>query len=176
SGGVAPNVKSAKHAIERKDPLVFDILEKITKNHPVLLNRAPTLHKLGIQAFYPVLIEGNAIQLHPCVCAGYNADFDGDQMAVHVPLSATSVAEAASRMLAENNLLKPANGSPITVPNKEMALGCYYLTSFDPDFAECSEIFPDEHTARAAYEAGRVGLRQSLKVRIGGKIITTSVG
>ncbi|MCK6695853.1 MAG: DNA-directed RNA polymerase subunit beta', partial [Thermoanaerobaculia bacterium] len=96
SDGIAPNVKSAKHAIERKDPLVFDILENITKNHPVLLNRAPTLHKLGIQAFYPVLIEGNAIQLHPCVCAGYNADFDGDQMAVHVPLSATAVAEAAS--------------------------------------------------------------------------------
>lgn len=176
SGGIAPNVKSAKHAIERKDPLVFDILEKITKNHPVLLNRAPTLHKLGIQAFYPVLIEGNAIQLHPCVCAGYNADFDGDQMAVHVPLSATAVAEAASRMFAENNLLKPANGSPITVPNKEMALGCYYLTSFDPDFSECAEIFPDEHTARAAAEAGRVNLRQSVKVRIGGKIITTSVG
>lgn len=176
SGGIAPNVKSAKHAIERKDPLVFDILEKITKNHPVLLNRAPTLHKLGIQAFYPVLIEGNAIQLHPCVCAGYNADFDGDQMAVHVPLSGTAVAEAATRMLAENNLLKPANGSPITVPNKEMALGCYYLTSFDPDYSECSEIFPDEHTARAAYEAGRVMLRQSAKVRVGGKIITTSVG
>jgi len=176
SGGIAPNVKSAKHAIERKDPLVFDILEKITKNHPVLLNRAPTLHKLGIQAFYPVLIEGNAIQLHPCVCAGYNADFDGDQMAIHVPLSGTAVAEAASRMLAENNLLKPANGSPITVPNKEMALGCYYLTSIDPDFAECSEIFPDEHTARAACEAGRLNLRQSAKVRVSGKIITTTVG
>ena len=101
--------------------MVFDILERITKNHPVLLNRAPTLHKLGIQAFYPVLIEGNAIQLHPCVCAGYNADFDGDQMAIHVPLSETAIEDARSKMMAKNNLLKPANGSPITVPNKEMA-------------------------------------------------------
>ncbi len=176
SAGTAPNVKSAKHAIERKDPMVFDILERITKNHPVLLNRAPTLHKLGIQAFYPVLIEGNAIQLHPCVCAGYNADFDGDQMAVHVPLSATSVAEAASKMLAENNLLKPANGSPITVPNKEMALGCYYLTSFDPDFSLYPEVFPDEYSARVAYEASHLSLRQPVKVRINNKVITTSVG
>src|SRR3989339_2290340 len=115
-GGIAPNVKSAKHAIERRDPEVFDILERITKNHPVLLNRAPTLHKLGIQAFYPVLIEGNAIQLHPCVCAGYNADFDGDQMAVHVPLSKRAREEAIRLMSPENNLLRPADGSPIAIP------------------------------------------------------------
>jgi len=174
--GTAPNVKSAKHAIERKDPLVFDILEKITKNHPVLLNRAPTLHKLGIQAFYPVLIEGNAIQLHPCVCSGFNADFDGDQMAVHVPLSTTAVAEAASRMLAENNLLKPANGSPITVPNKDMALGCYYLTSFDPDLKSYPEIFSDSHSAYVACEAGKIKIKQPIQVRLNGKIIETSVG
>ena len=174
--GTAPNVKSAKHAIERKDPLVFDILERITKNHPVLLNRAPTLHKLGIQAFYPVLIEGNAIQLHPCVCAGYNADFDGDQMAVHVPLSTTAVEEAKLRMLAENNLLKPANGSPITVPNKEMALGCYYLTSFDPDLKTAPSIFADSSEAYAAREAGKINLRQPIKIRLNGQIIETSVG
>lgn len=174
--GTAPNVKSAKHAIERKDPLVFDILERITKNHPVLLNRAPTLHKLGIQAFYPVLIEGNAIQLHPCVCAGYNADFDGDQMAVHVPLSTTAVEEARARMMASNNLLKPANGSPITVPNKEMALGCYYLTSFDPDLKLSPEIFSDPSMAYAGREAGRISLRQPIRVRVSGKIIETSIG
>ncbi len=174
--GIAPNVKSAKHAIERKDPMVFDILERITKDHPVLLNRAPTLHKLGIQAFYPVLIEGNAIQLHPCVCAGYNADFDGDQMAVHVPLSTTAVDEARSLMLAQNNLLKPANGSPITVPNKEMALGCYYLTSFDPDAPFVETIFSDKAEAYAAHEAGRIGLRQPVKVRVDGKIVESSVG
>lgn len=174
--GTAPNVKSAKHAIERKDPLVFDILERITKNHPVLLNRAPTLHKLGIQAFYPVLIEGNAIQLHPCVCAGYNADFDGDQMAVHVPLSETAIEDARTRMMAKNNLLKPANGSPITVPNKEMALGCYYLTSLNPDLILPDTIFGDQDQAYAAYEAGQVKLRQPVRVRVTGKLIETTVG
>lgn len=174
--GTAPNVKSAKHAIERKDPLVFDILERITKNHPVLLNRAPTLHKLGIQAFYPVLIEGNAIQLHPCVCAGYNADFDGDQMAIHVPLSETAVVEARERMMAKNNLLKPANGSPITVPNKEMALGCYYLTSVDPDAKIANTIFGSPEEARGTYEVGAIKLRQLIKVRIGEAILETTIG
>ncbi len=174
--GTAPNVKSAKHAIERKDPLVFDILERITKNHPVLLNRAPTLHKLGIQAFYPVLIEGNAIQLHPCVCAGYNADFDGDQMAIHVPLSETAIEDARTRMMAKNNLLKPANGSPITVPNKEMALGCYYLTSFNPDLKLGDAIYGDAEQAYAARESGHILLREPIKVRVDGKIIETSVG
>ncbi len=174
--GTAPNVKSAKHAIERKDPLVFDILERITKDHPVLLNRAPTLHKLGIQAFYPVLIEGNAIQLHPCVCAGYNADFDGDQMAVHVPLSETAIEDARTRMMAKNNLLKPANGSPITVPNKEMALGCYYLTSFNPDLELGDTVYGDADQAYAARESGQINLRQPIKVRVGGVILTTSVG
>lgn len=175
-GGIAPNVKSAKHTIERRDPIVFDILEKITKNHPVLLNRAPTLHKLGIQAFFPVLIEGNAIQLHPCVCAGYNADFDGDQMAVHVPLSATAVEEARTTMMAKHNLLKPANGSPITIPNKEMALGCYYLTSFDQELPEYKGIFGSEHEGISAQQSGVISLRQRVKVRIDGKILETSVG
>lgn len=175
-GGIAPNVKSAKHAIERREPEVFDILERITKNHPVLLNRAPTLHKLGIQAFYPVLIEGKAIQLHPCVCAGYNADFDGDQMAIHVPLSRTATKEAEERMMAKNNLLKPSNGSPITVPNKEMALGCYYLTSFDPDLKEYDGLFANQAEAQAAWQNEFVSLRQPMKLRLDGQIITTSVG
>ncbi|MFH2085670.1 MAG: DNA-directed RNA polymerase subunit beta' [bacterium] len=174
--GTAPNVKSAKHAIERKDPLVFDILERITKNHPVLLNRAPTLHKLGIQAFYPVLIEGNAIQLHPCVCAGFNADFDGDQMAIHVPLSETAIEDTKTKMMAKSNLLKPANGSPITVPNKDMAFGCYYLTSFDPDMKLGGTIFGDADQAYAAHEAGGINLRQPISVRVNGKIVVTSVG
>jgi len=176
NGGIAPNVKSAKHIIEKKDPEVFDILEKITKNHPVLLNRAPTLHKLGIQAFYPVLIEGNAIQLHPCVCAGYNADFDGDQMAVHVPLSATAIREAGSLMLAKHNLLKPANGTPITIPNKEMALGCYYLTSFDPDIKKSSILFGDSQEVHHAYQTGLIHLRQPIALRVNGKTIETSIG
>ncbi|HSA83402.1 MAG TPA: DNA-directed RNA polymerase subunit beta', partial [Patescibacteria group bacterium] len=138
--GLATNIKSAKRYIEKRPPEVFDILEEITKNHPVLLNRAPTLHKLGIQAFYPVLIEGSAIQLHPCVCAGYNADFDGDQMAVHIPLSQKAQEEAARLMLPSHNLLKPANGDPITLPNKEMALGSYYLTTIDERLRREKEV------------------------------------
>jgi DNA-directed RNA polymerase subunit beta' len=123
--GLATNIKSAKRYIEKRPPEVFDILEEITRNHPVLLNRAPTLHKLGMQAFYPVLIEGSAIQLHPCVCTGYNADFDGDQMAVHIPLSQKAQEEAIKLMMPVNNLLKPADGTPITLPNKEMAFGVF---------------------------------------------------
>ncbi|MFH2019156.1 MAG: DNA-directed RNA polymerase subunit beta' [bacterium] len=176
NGGIAPNVKSAKHTIERRDPEVFDILERITKKHPVLLNRAPTLHKLGIQAFYPVLIEGNAIQLHPCVCAGYNADFDGDQMAIHVPLSETAIHEAEEKMMAKSNLLKPANGSPITVPNKDMALGCYYLTSFDPEQKPAITLFSSAHEAQVAHQNGLVSLRQPISLRLEGKTIETSVG
>ncbi len=174
--GIAPNVKSAKHAIERRDPEVFAILEEITKDHPVLLNRAPTLHKLGIQAFYPILIEGEAIQLHPCVCAGYNADFDGDQMAVHIPLSKSSIEEVKRQMMPNHNLLKPANGSPITVPNKDMALGCYYLTSIDPKLKPSSIIFAEPQEAHFAYQAGKIGLRQLIKVRLEGKLVETTVG
>src|SRR5579863_5291631 len=137
--GLATNIKSAKRYIEKRPPEVFDILEEINKNHPVLLNRAPTLHKLGIQAFYPVLIEGSAIQLHPCVCAGYNADFDGDQMAVHIPLSQKAQEEAVELMMPNHNLLKPASGDPITLPNKEMALGTYYLTTIDESTRKSEE-------------------------------------
>jgi DNA-directed RNA polymerase subunit beta' len=178
--GIAPNVKNAKNVLDRRTPEVFDILEEITKNHPVLLNRAPTLHKLGIQAFFPVLIEGSAIQIHPCVCAGYNADFDGDQMAVHIPLSKESQHEAVTLMMPTQNLLKPADGSPITVPNKEMVIGCYYITTSDPMYEGKDEkdmrLFADTNEAVFAYQSGVVRLREPVRVRIGGEILTTTIG
>lgn len=164
--GYAPNIRSAKYMLERRNEIVYDILESITKDHPVLLNRAPTLHKLGIQAFYPVLIEGNAIRLHPCVCSGYNADFDGDQMAVHLPLTDAAIQEARDLMLPQHNLLKPADASPITVPNKDMAMGMYYLTSIDPKVEEYPGIFADETEAEHAAQIGLISLRQPITVRV----------
>ncbi|MBU1326920.1 DNA-directed RNA polymerase subunit beta' [Patescibacteria group bacterium] len=178
--GIAPNVKNAKNVLERRTPEVFDILEEITKNHPVLLNRAPTLHKLGIQAFFPVLIEGSAIRIHPCVCAGYNADFDGDQMAVHIPLSAESQHEAVELMLPTHNLLKPADGSPITVPNKEMVLGCYYLTTIDSSREPIDEktlaTYGSTQEVIYAYQVKKVALRDPIKVYINKAFIVTTVG
>ncbi len=175
--GIAPNVKSAKNMLERRPPEVFDILEEITRDHPVLLNRAPTLHKLGIQAFYPILIEGSAIRIHPAVCSGFNADFDGDQMAVHVPLSKKAIKEAKELMLPMYNLLRPADGSPITTPSsKEMALGIYYLTSEDVNINPCKTIFADGAEAILAYQTGKVELRQKISVRMDGKIVETTVG
>ncbi|NCN87658.1 MAG: DNA-directed RNA polymerase subunit beta', partial [Candidatus Pacebacteria bacterium] len=180
SGGVSPNVKTAKHLLERKEPIVYDILEKVTKNHPVILNRAPTLHKLGMQSFYPQLTEGNAIQLHPCVCSGYNADFDGDQMAVHVPLTKAAQQESRDLMMPSRNLLKPANGEPITVPNKQMALGVYYLTEIDVHADKVQTIFSDKNEAYHASQIGLISKRQLIKVRteVNGKIqiIETTVG
>ncbi len=182
--GLATNIKSAKRYIEKRPPEVFDILEEITKNHPVLLNRAPTLHKLGIQAFYPVLIEGAAIQLHPCVCAGYNADFDGDQMAVHIPLSAKAQEEAITLMMPNHNLLKPASGDPITLPNKEMALGTYYLTTIDESLrknAEDQPHFSNTNSALLGYDVGKVRMREPIQVRVvdhkgNAEVIETTVG
>ncbi|MBI2190075.1 MAG: DNA-directed RNA polymerase subunit beta' [Candidatus Levybacteria bacterium] len=175
--GFAPNIKSAKRFIEKRPPEVFDILEEITRNHPVLLNRAPTLHKLGIQAFYPVLIEGSAIQLHPCVCAGYNADFDGDQMAVHIPLSQKAQGEAINLMIPNHNLLKPADGTPITLPNKEMAVGVFFLTTIDESSQkEALSNFASTFEALLAYSLGKIRLREQINVYIDSKIIKTSVG
>jgi DNA-directed RNA polymerase subunit beta' len=174
--GIAPNVKSAKHALARRTPEVYDILERIIENHPVLLNRAPTLHKLGIQAFFPVLVEGNAIRIHPCVCAGYNADFDGDQMAVHVPLSKAAQEEAIALMMPGSNLLKPADGAPITVPNKEMVMGTYYMTSFNPSLKAYDGIFSNQNEAILAYQSQVIDLRQPIKVRLDGHIIETCIG
>lgn len=175
--GFAPNIKSAKRVIDKRPPEVFDILEEITKNHPVLLNRAPTLHKLGIQAFYPILIEGSAIALHPCVCAGYNADFDGDQMAVHIPLSKMAQEEALNLMMPKHNLLKPADGGVITLPNKEMAVGIYYLTTIDRLLRRKeSLVFKDKEEAILAYNLKIVKLREPIQVRVNGRIIETTVG
>jgi DNA-directed RNA polymerase subunit beta' len=177
--GYAPNIKSAKRFIEKRPPEVFDILEEITKNHPVLLNRAPTLHKLGIQAFYPVLIEGAAIQLHPCVCKGYNADFDGDQMAVHIPLSENAQKEAIELMMPRENLLKPADGAPITLPDKEMAIGIFYLTTVDDSLRVSEEeemYFANRNEAILAHSMGKVMLRQPIKVRIEEEIVETTIG
>ncbi len=176
--GLATNIKSAKRYIEKRPPEVFDILEEITKHHPVLLNRAPTLHKLGIQAFYPVLIEGSAIQLHPCVCAGYNADFDGDQMAVHIPLSQKAQEEAIELMMPNHNLLKPANGDPITLPNKEMALGTYYLTTMDETLRKSEEdqpFFSNSNSALLGYDVGKVRMRQPIQVRVTSHVGVTEV-
>lgn len=178
--GIAPNVKNAKSVLDRRTPEVFDILEEITKNHPVLLNRAPTLHKLGIQAFFPVLIEGSAIQIHPCVCAGYNADFDGDQMAVHIPLSKESQFEAVHLMMPTFNLLKPADGSPITVPNKEMIIGCYYFTTVDSTTSGIKEkdmpFYGNTQEAIFAYQTERVKLREPIRLILDGAVIITTIG
>jgi len=180
--GIAPNVKSAKQTLEQRRPEVYDILEDITKKHPVLLNRAPTLHKLGIQSFFPILVEGSAIRIHPCVCAGYNADFDGDQMAVHVPLGKKAIKESIDLMMPEKNLLKPSDGSPITIPNKNMALGCYYLTSIDHRLPLVQTIFANVNEAQLAYQTFKIKLRQDIKVKLKlGKnqtptILKTSIG
>lgn len=175
--GMAPNVRSAKNLLEKKPPEVFDILEEITRNHPVLLNRAPTLHKLSILAFYPVLIEGNAIRLHPAVCSGFNADFDGDQMAVHVPLSQKAIEEAKNFMMPQKNLLKPADGSPVATPSrKEMALGIYYLTLEDKRIPPYDGVFADKDEALTAFYLRRISLRQLITVRMENGLLETTVG
>jgi DNA-directed RNA polymerase subunit beta' len=175
--GLAPNVKSAKNLLERRPPEVFDILEGITRDHPVLLNRQPTLHKLGFQAFYPILIEGNAIRIHPCICSGFGADFDGDQMGVHVPLSTKAQTEAADLMLPSRNLLRPADGSPISIPSsKEMALGVFYLTTIDGAFPVTASVFTGTEEVMLAYQTKKIGLRQKVRVRVNGKILETTPG
>ncbi|OGK34572.1 DNA-directed RNA polymerase subunit beta' [Candidatus Roizmanbacteria bacterium RIFCSPHIGHO2_12_FULL_38_13] len=177
--GHAPNIKSAKNFLESREPIIYDILEEITKDHPVLLNRAPTLHKLSILGFYPVLTDFSAIRLHPTVCAGYNADFDGDAMGVFVPLSKESIDEVKSRMLPYRNLLKPADGSPIVLPNKEMALGVYYITTIDKNVKyeeKDLKTYANQDEAIVNYHLNRFTLRQPIRVRIDGKIIITSVG
>jgi len=164
--GLAHNIKSAKRMVERVRNEVWDVLEEVIKDHPVLLNRAPTLHRLGIQAFEPVLVEGRALKLHPLVCSAYNADFDGDQMAVHVPLSAEAQAEARFLMLSANNLLAPKDGKPITVPTQDMVLGSYYLTIEKPDEPGDGKTFCDMDEVVMAYEEGVLGLHAQIKVRI----------
>ncbi|MEE1277514.1 MAG: DNA-directed RNA polymerase subunit beta' [Acutalibacteraceae bacterium] len=163
------NIKSARKMVERASTEVWDALETVIKEHPVLLNRAPTLHRLGIQAFEPVLVEGRALKLHPLVCTAYNADFDGDQMAVHVPLSAEAQAEARFLMLAANNLLKPSDGKPVTVPTQDMVLGSYYLTIVKEEEPGAGKVFKDKNEAIMAYNDGVVGLHAPIKVRMKGE-------
>ena len=160
------NIKSARKMVERASTEVWDALEMVIKEHPVLLNRAPTLHRLGIQAFEPVLVEGKALKLHPLVCTAYNADFDGDQMAIHVPLSAEAQAEARFLMLAANNLLKPADGKPVAVPTQDMVLGSYYLTLVKTDEPGTNKVFRDKDEAIMAYNDGIVGLHAPIRVRM----------
>ena len=183
--GIAHNIKNAKRMVEKVRPEVWDILEEVIQDHPVMLNRAPTLHRLGIQAFQPVLVEGRAIKLHPLVCTAFNADFDGDQMAVHVPLTPEAQAEARYLMLSVNNLLKPQDGKPVTVPTQDMILGAYYLTvQIDGEPGE-GMYFKDEDEAMMAYQNGDVGLHSIVKIRrfkededgtIRHKTIETTVG
>ena len=161
----AVNIKSARKMVDRASIEVWDALEIVIKEHPVLLNRAPTLHRLGIQAFEPVLVEGKALKLHPLVCTAYNADFDGDQMAVHVPLSAEAQAEARFLMLAANNLLKPSDGKPVAVPTQDMVLGSYYLTLVKVEEPGANKVFRDKNEALMAYNDGAVGLHAPIRVR-----------
>jgi len=193
--GLAHNIKSAKRMVERVRTEVWDVLEEVIKGHPVLLNRAPTLHRLGIQAFEPVLVEGRAIKLHPLVCTAYNADFDGDQMAVHVPLSAEAQAEARILMLSANNLLKPQDGRPVTVPTQDMVLGSYYLTIEKEAKRDENgnvingvigegKVFASPEEAVMAYQNGYVSLHARIKVRVTktidgvkkSKMVNTTVG
>ncbi len=174
--GLAPNMKTAKRVLEERSGAIYDILEELVKTRPVLLNRAPTLHKLSIQAFYPKLVHDKAIQLHPVVCAGFNADFDGDQMAVHLPLSEEAVMESIELMLSTNNLLKPANGEVITVPSKEMLLGIYYLTSINPNFEMHKSVFADESEVFQALGNDVIEIRQKIRYLKGDEIIETSAG
>lgn len=184
ASGISPNIKSAKNLIDHRVTEVYNILEKVTKKSYVLLNRAPTLHKLSIQAFKPILVDGLAIRLHPCVCKGFNADFDGDQMGVHLPLSDASQKEARQLMLPSRNLLKPADGSPVSVPTQEMAVGCYYITSIRSiDHAkeiqegfEGLPIMADKDEVILAYQAGKIGLRELITLRMDGKLIKTTYG
>src|SRR5512138_888455 len=179
--GLAHNIKSAKRYVERVSPEVWDVLEEVIKDHPVLLNRAPTLHRLGIQAFEPVLIEGKAIQLHPLVCAAFNADFDGDQMAVHVPLSMEAQLEARTLMLATNNVLSPASGRPIVVPTQDIVMGIHWMTKerkgahgeYVPPVEgraatgpEMTGIYASFDAVRMAYDQDAVHLQARIRVRM----------
>jgi DNA-directed RNA polymerase subunit beta' len=189
--GHADTIKSAKKMLERKDDEVWDILEEVIRNHPVLLNRAPTLHRMGIQAFEPVLVEGNAIQLHPLVCKGFNADFDGDQMAVHLPLSIEAQVEAHTLMMSTHNIFSPANGAPIISPSQDVVMGCYYLTMSVPEAKGDDMVFASLEEVDMAYSAGKVHTHAKIRVRLPkhralreeldskeafGKLINTTVG
>src|SRR5205814_1335438 len=177
----AATIKQAREMVERQEPIVWDILEEVIREHPVLLNRAPTLHRLGIQAFEPILVDGKAIEIHPLVCTAFNADFDGDQMAVHVPLSMEAQLEAQVLMLSANNILSPSNGAPLAVPTQDMVLGIYYLTKErlgTPQHPVEGEgrLFADSEEVRIAYDNEDVDLQARIRLRWNGDVIETTVG
>lgn len=174
--GLAPNMKTAKYILEEKTPEVYSILEELVKTRPVLLNRAPTLHRLSVQAFFPKLTDSKAIQLHPVVCTGFNADFDGDQMAVHLPLSDEAVQESIDILLSNKNLLKPADGTVITIPSHEMILGLYYLTSVNESIKKHSSFFTDKDEVMRAFGNNAVNLRQAIDLLIDGQVVETTPG
>ncbi|OPL16526.1 MAG: DNA-directed RNA polymerase subunit beta' [delta proteobacterium MLS_D] len=174
--GYVTTVKSAKKMVEREAPEVWDALDEVVREYPVLLNRAPTLHRLGIQAFEPILIEGKAIQLHPLVCQAFNADFDGDQMAVHIPLSIEAQVEARCLIMSTNNILSPASGKPIIVPNQDIVLGIYYMTRAGHFLKGEKMVFADPDEVRRAYDAGQAHLHARIRVRMNGKLVDTTVG
>ena len=174
--GYVTTIKSAKKMVEQEKPEVWDVLDEVIREHPVILNRAPTLHRLGMQAFEPTLIEGKAIQLHPLVCTAFNADFDGDQMAVHVPLSIEAQLEARVLMMSTNNILSPASGRPIIVPTQDIVLGCYYMSRMKPYARGEGMVFSGPDEVRAAYDAGIVEMQAPIKCRVHGKVEETTVG
>ncbi len=174
--GFVTTIKSAKKMVEKQRAEIWEILEEVITEHPILLNRAPTLHRLGIQAFIPVLVEGKAIRIHPLVCTAFNADFDGDQMAVHIPLSFEAQIEARALMMSTNNILSPANGEPLAVPTQDMVLGCYYLTKHKVHEKGEGKSFADKDEVRLAFECGEIALQAKIKVRVDGKLIETTPG
>ncbi len=174
--GHVTTIKTAKRMVEKQKSEVWDILDEVIKEHPVLLNRAPTLHRLGIQAFEPVLIEGKAIRLHPLVCSAFNADFDGDQMAVHLPLSVEAQIEARVLMMSSNNILSPANGRPVIVPSQDIVLGCYYMTRSRPFAKGEGKVFSGPEEVRMAYDSGEVALQARIKCRLDGEVQETTTG
>jgi DNA-directed RNA polymerase subunit beta' len=174
--GLVNNIKAAKKLIQRNDSIIWDVLEEVIQGHPVLLNRAPTLHRLGIQAFEPLLVEGRAIKLHPLVCPAFNADFDGDQMAVHIPLSLEAQSEARLLMLAPYNFLSPATGEPIIMPSQDMVLGCYYLTADNPARQLDRPVyFSNLEDCLIAYEQKKIPLHAYIWVRFNGEVDDDSV-
>jgi DNA-directed RNA polymerase subunit beta' len=174
--GLASNMKIAKNLIQQNEPIIESVLEKILKNHPIFLNRAPTLHRLGIQAFEPLLVKGRAIKLHPLVCSAFNADFDGDQMAVHIPLSLEAQAECYMLMLAPYNFLSPANGEPIIMPSQDMVLGCYYLTVNNiKQLLGSNHYFSDLNDVMLAYSQNKIEIHSKIWLRINEETSTSTV-
>src|SRR5688500_16922829 len=173
--GLTATIKQAREMVDRQEAVVWDILEEVIREHPVLLNRAPTLHRLGIQAFEPVLVEGKAIRIHPLVCTAFNADFDGDQMAVHIPLAPEAQIEASVLMMSSNNILSPASGAPIAIPSQDIVLGCYYLTKSKPGAKGEGRVFGNPDDVVLALEAGELETLTPIRLRFSGRLLDLTV-